>query len=569
MRKLTVFLMMFLFILSSVGFSQTSTRKVFAFYYPWYGERPGGYDHWEENNATPETGDIASMFYPVLGPYNSADTGVIAQHMLWMKNAGIDVIIVSWWGENSYGDLRLKQDGNILDQANAQGLKVCFIIEPHLPSMSVDTYINDIIYLNNEYKNHPAFYKVSRSTYGNPNGAQLIRGVFFIFGTENIEDSEWTYKLDPNSVNTIRNTVNDSIVLQKVNNGSNVNPGINKLLAGHYDGLYTYKGETDLVTTIFDDLSTSIENTYNSIFCIGVSPGYDDRRVKDVDWQVNEREEYGVNLYQQNWEYAINSDASWAAIVTFNEWHEGTQVEPAIYNPPYRAFLQYKTYEGAFGKSGINSETAYITGIPVQRANYFKQNTCVTPTVPNIISPKNNNFTNTLHPTFVWDPVNTYPPVSNYQIRIYRNDGLVVLSATNVNNVTQWQLPFDLEFNKTYYWQIRAENQCGYGNWSANAYFKTPQLPYAPSIIYPKGGTTIPTTETFQWEAVNVTPAVDSYQIQVFRASDNEKIRDRTVGTRTNTTFTLPGDTRYYWRVRAHNSKGWGPYSDNKRFKTI
>ena len=46
-------------------------------------------------------------------------------------------------------------------------------------------------------------------------------------------------------------------------------------------------------------------------------------------------------------------------IASFNEWHEGTQIEPAA--PPGRhGAYRYLGYDGAWGLSGVPAETAYL-----------------------------------------------------------------------------------------------------------------------------------------------------------------------------------------------------------------
>jgi hypothetical protein len=47
-------------------------------------------------NHTPPN-DVASIFYPQLGPYSSRDPTVIDRHMKWISSAGIDVLAVSWY----------------------------------------------------------------------------------------------------------------------------------------------------------------------------------------------------------------------------------------------------------------------------------------------------------------------------------------------------------------------------------------------------------------------------------------------------------------------------------------
>lgn len=42
--------------------------------------------------------ELHSPFYPLLGPYSSADAATLATHFRWLKGAGVGVVAVSWWG---------------------------------------------------------------------------------------------------------------------------------------------------------------------------------------------------------------------------------------------------------------------------------------------------------------------------------------------------------------------------------------------------------------------------------------------------------------------------------------
>jgi len=72
--------------------------RVAAFYYPWYGNLTvdGQWIHWDQVGFQPPK-DISSDYMPALGAYSSNDPAVVAQHMAWLRQAGVGVIIVSWW----------------------------------------------------------------------------------------------------------------------------------------------------------------------------------------------------------------------------------------------------------------------------------------------------------------------------------------------------------------------------------------------------------------------------------------------------------------------------------------
>ena len=59
--------------------------------------------------------------------------------------------------------------------------------------------------------------------------------------------------------------------------------------------------------------------------------------------------------YDRMWRGALRGRADIVTITSYNEWHEGTQIEPA------RGGRQgYQSYEGAWGSSGRAAETAYL-----------------------------------------------------------------------------------------------------------------------------------------------------------------------------------------------------------------
>src|SRR6478672_435195 len=103
--------------------------RVSAFYYPWYGtsSRDGAFQHWAQRGHTPPN-DIASAYYPLRGLYSSSDRVVIAAQMDEIRAAGIDEVVVSWWGQGSPEDVRLP---DVVASARADGLAVAVHLEPY------------------------------------------------------------------------------------------------------------------------------------------------------------------------------------------------------------------------------------------------------------------------------------------------------------------------------------------------------------------------------------------------------------------------------------------------------
>jgi hypothetical protein len=104
-----------LMLLSGVpGALLAAPKPLMVHYMPWFESQPvsGHWGwHWTMNHFNPDRlnptngqCEIASQFYPLIGPYDSADQAVLEYHVLLMKLAGIDGAIVDWYGMDNYND---------------------------------------------------------------------------------------------------------------------------------------------------------------------------------------------------------------------------------------------------------------------------------------------------------------------------------------------------------------------------------------------------------------------------------------------------------------------------------
>src|SRR6185295_18443708 len=98
-------------------------KKVLAHYMCWFENRPyrGGirFEHWSyklhgtphdaQNIGTDGKRDISSVFYPLIGPYDSNDPDVIEYHVLSAKVAGIDGFVIDWYEPDSITDVSMKK----------------------------------------------------------------------------------------------------------------------------------------------------------------------------------------------------------------------------------------------------------------------------------------------------------------------------------------------------------------------------------------------------------------------------------------------------------------------------
>jgi len=286
--------------------------KVSAFYYPWYGTvaADGTYAHWSQRGHIPPD-NIAAGFYPARGLYSSSDSLVVAAQMDEIKAARIDEIAVSWWGRESPENARL--DG-LIAAARARGISVAAHLEPYT-GRTVASTVDDIAYLRG-----------------------LGIKTFYVYRALELPLDEWA-------------AANDALSGVTMYAQTNL---VGAASAAHFDGVYTY----DIVTypgNMFARLCSQAHA--RGLRCApSVGPGYDARRGSG-DPHVKPRRK-GLT-YDAMWRAAITAGADRVTITSYNEWHEGTQIEPAAPRTRYGRY-RYACYDGAWGRRGAAAETAYL-----------------------------------------------------------------------------------------------------------------------------------------------------------------------------------------------------------------
>jgi glycoprotein endo-alpha-1,2-mannosidase len=288
--------------------------RVSAFYYPWYGTSAadGAYVHWSQLGHAPPN-DIASAYYPARGLYSSADAVVVGEQMDEIKAAGVDEIIVSWWGQGSAEDARLP---DVLAAARAHGIAVAAHLEPY-DGRSVASTVADVAYLRG-----------------------LGIKTFYLYRPFDLPIADWAASKAALHAGGV------TIYGQTALAGA--------AAAAGFDGVYTY----DIVVYSSDKFRRlCTEARAQNLLCApSVGPGYDARRGSG-DPKVKPRR--GGATYDHMWRAAIAAGASRVTITSFNEWHEGTQIEPAA-QPSHHGRYRYLSYDGAWGLHGKAAEFAYL-----------------------------------------------------------------------------------------------------------------------------------------------------------------------------------------------------------------
>ena len=251
------------------------------------------------------------------GAYSSDDPHILRAQMREIAAAGIDTVIVSWWGPGSPEDARLT---TILQAARAAGLGVAVHVEPYPGRTPADL--------------------------AEPLEALAAQGVtdFYLYDSTASDDADWA-------------ALNARVAGLRLFANTGL-PG--KAKAGGFDGLYTYD------VYIYDGSSfPRVCASAHRLGLICAPVGWTRVRRSPCDrgpaGQIPRRR---CNI-RPDVARGNSAGADLVTITSYNEWHEGTQIEPAR-----NVGAPYASYDGAWGKTGRAAERAYLMRTAVWAQRY-------------------------------------------------------------------------------------------------------------------------------------------------------------------------------------------------------
>jgi acid phosphatase type 7 len=256
---------------SSSSGSPPSTNIIrAAFYYPWFPEA------WKQAGFDPFT-----YYEPTLGYYSQNDADVLAKHVAMMRYAHLNTAIASWWGQGTRTDGRITP---LLSATAGSGLKTSLYYEVEGSSdPSVSQLRSDLAYIRDRYSADPAF--LSRG------GKPLI----FVYSGPNDACGmvdRWT---------TANSNGDFQIVLK-------VFPGYRNCSKQPH---------------LWHQYSPAVAEDEQRGFSYAVSPGFHLRS------DSNARLSRDLPRFRAGIRAMVESKAPLQLVTTFNEWGEGTSVEPA------------------------------------------------------------------------------------------------------------------------------------------------------------------------------------------------------------------------------------------------
>ena len=181
----------------------------------------------------------------------------------------------------------------------------------------IQNAVSDLVYLLGHFGTNDAFLKVD----GKP--------VVFIYGrvVSQVPPKSW-----PAIIARTRAEVGSFLLIADSNQTSDAAffDGIHRYNISSGVAKYSHTNDLSMLRNMFGQYyATTIHRAhqYGHIACVTVTPGYDDTKVNKPG-RIAYRK--GGEVYRTLWEDAIKARPDWVLITSWNEWHEGTEIEPSI-----------------------------------------------------------------------------------------------------------------------------------------------------------------------------------------------------------------------------------------------
>jgi glycoprotein endo-alpha-1,2-mannosidase len=296
--------------------SDRAPKAVLAFYYGWYGAPvlSGDWRHWR--GFTPRGArQSPAVDTPLLGFYDSHDPAVVARHADWISAAGLTGVICSWWGAGSFEDRSLDL---LCDVMHSRGLGVTAYVERQERGLAGAE--EDLRRLVDRHASHPAWLQV----HGRP--------VFFLYVRALLDLTLSAWRTAADRVET-SGRPRPFLV-------ADLSPRqVDLFRAGlpFVDGVHNYIPAPYIAGLPPDRVSRWARATYpvwrrmaaDKLFCLTVVPGFDDTLIAGRPAPRPTVARQQGQIFSVLWEEAIRAGPDWILITSWNEWHEGSEIEPS------------------------------------------------------------------------------------------------------------------------------------------------------------------------------------------------------------------------------------------------
>jgi hypothetical protein len=296
-------------------------RAVLAQYYAWFDANSWG------AGKTPDQPQT---------PYISADRGTIDRQVTQAQQAGIDAFELDWWGPGNPTDSNLQ---TLLSVASSRGFKVALVLDLNSPFIhNSGDLVNTLRYATRYFGDGAWFH------YG---GKPFIA----FYGNRKYDVGTWA---------SVRSQVDPSHAATWIGEGDLFS------YLDVFDGIYPYSiaWSPDPAGQLAS-YAASARSHPGKLWVATVMPGYNDTRLGRSNGFAVDRQ--GGAYYSKVWQGAMATQPDLVSISTWNEWPEGSQVEPSqsygnLYLQLTRQFADaYRTNAPSAVLAKSSSNAAFFT----------------------------------------------------------------------------------------------------------------------------------------------------------------------------------------------------------------
>jgi hypothetical protein len=284
-------------------------RLVLAHYFAWY-------DDHSWNNCNISAGDKP------LEPYHSDDPAAIARHIQLALEAGLNGFTLHWFAPDDRTD---RNFDTLLAQSKGHNFFSTIVFSHHIwtgvPIHSQQTIGEALRYVIDHHSNHPNFLRLD----GKP--VLLFTDVYRTPPSGETPQQFWA---------TVRNQVDPQRQTWWIAEG------LDPSYLSVFDGLYVFK--ISHANSLHDYVKSprwgaqvrawEKRTGQPKLWLATISPGWDDLRAScQPDVRVpntpHRLDRADGAVYQATFEAALASNPDWLIVSSFNEWVEGSYIEPS------------------------------------------------------------------------------------------------------------------------------------------------------------------------------------------------------------------------------------------------
>ena len=253
--------------------------------------------------------------YPAGGAYDSHYPAIVDRQAETARTVGISGFIASWWGRDSFEDRGMPLLLAAAAKHELTGTAYYEKIAGEDAATRIKSAIDDIDYLLTRYGGDKAWLRAS----GKP--------VLFVYGRalHELSPADWQEVLAQ-----VRRDQPGGVVLI----ADSLDPQLVSLFGGA--STYNITGQTQHKSP--PEIRAWAHTAYpkmvaaaglGKISTVTVIPGYDDRNTgRPPPRPVTDR--WGGETYRVLWQEAIAAAPDYVLITSWNEWHEGSEIEASV-----------------------------------------------------------------------------------------------------------------------------------------------------------------------------------------------------------------------------------------------